>query len=171
VGVPAVALAYWAHPGHVSHKSLFRSLARFVLPASLTFCLVAIGVYLAVLLPAIATLPEPGNPYREGALPLAQTALTVFTVLCGLILIICVQPPSQANRDSHRGDWFPTLLALGLFVCLVGVLFIAPLRALFNLQALDVLDFLIIGGAVVLWVVLLLTIWHFHLFERFLQIE
>jgi cation-transporting ATPase E len=170
VGVPAVALAYWAHPGHASHKSLFRSLARFVLPASLTFCLVAIGVYLAVLLPAIATLPEPGNPYREGALPLAQTALTVFTVLCGLILIICVQPPSQANRDSHRGDWFSTLLALGLFVCLVGVLFIAPLRALFNLQALDVLDFLIIGGAVVLWVALLLTIWHFHLFERFLQI-
>jgi hypothetical protein len=42
------------------------------------------------------------------------------------------------------------LLALGLFVCLVGVLFITPLRALFNLQALDVFDFLIIGGAVVL---------------------
>ncbi len=171
VGVPAVALAYWARPGHVSHNSLFRSLALFVLPASLTFCLVAIGVYLAVLLPALATLPEPGNPYREGALPLAQTALTVFMVLCGLILIICVQPPWQANRDSHHGNWYPTLLALGLFVCLVGVLFITPLRALFNLQALDAFDFLIVGGAVVLWGVLLLTIWHFHLFERFLQME
>jgi cation-transporting P-type ATPase E len=32
-------------------------------------------------------------------------------------------------------------------------------------------DFLIICGAVVLWGVLLLTIWHFHLFERFLQME
>jgi cation-transporting ATPase E len=170
VGVPAVALAYWARPGRVSHTSLFRSLARFVLPASLTFCLVAIGVYLAVLLPAIAILPEPGNPYREGALPLAQTALTVFTVLCGLALVIFVQPPSQPDQDGHRGNWFPTLLALGLFVCLVGVLAIAPLRALFNLQALDVFDFLIIGGAVVLWGVLLHTIWHFHLFERFLQL-
>jgi cation-transporting P-type ATPase E len=170
VGVPAVALAYWARPGHVSHTSLFRSLARFVLPASLTFCLVAIGVYLEVLLPAVATLPEPGNPYREGALPLAQTALTVFMVLCGLILIVCVQPLSQPDQDGHRGNWFPTLLALGLFACLVGVLAIAPLRAFFNLQALNGFDFLIIGCAVVLWGVILQTIWHFHLFESFLQL-
>ncbi len=170
VGLPAVALAYWASPSHVSHIGLFRSLARFVLPASLTFCLVAIGVYLAVLLPALATLPQPGNPYREGALPLAQTALTVFTVLCGLALVIFVQPPSQPDQDGHRGNWSPTLLALGLFACLVGFLAIAPLRAFFNLQALDVFDFLIIGGAVVLWGVLLQTIWHFHLFERFLQL-
>jgi cation-transporting ATPase E len=170
VGVPAVALAYWASPGHVSHIGLFRSLARFVLPASLTFCLVAIGIYLAVLLPAIATLPPPGNPYREGALPLAQTALTVFTVLCGLTLVIFVQPPSQPDQNGHRGNWYPTLLALGLFACLVGVLAISPVRAFFNLQALDVFDFLIIGGAVVLWGVLLQTIWHFHLFERFLQL-
>ena len=70
-------------------------------------------------------------------------------VLCGLVLIICVQPPLQANRDSHRGTWFTTLLALGLFVCLLDVLFIVPLRALFNL----------------------LTIWHFHLLECFLQME
>ena len=170
VGVPALALAYWARPGHVSHISLIRSLARFVLPASLTFCLVAIGVYLAVLLPALATLPEPGNPYREGALPLAQTALTVFTVLCGLVLVIVVQPPSQPDQDGHRGNWSPTLLALGLFICLVCVLAVAPLRAFFNLQTLDILDFLIIGGAAVLWGVLLHTMWHFHLFERFLQL-
>jgi cation-transporting ATPase E len=170
VGVPAVALAYWARPGHVSHKSLFRSLAHFALPASLTFCLVAIGVYLAVLLPAVAALPEPGNPYREGALPLAQTSLTVFAVLCGLVLVIFVQPPIRSDRDGHHRNWPPTLLVLGLFVCLVCVLAIAPLRALFNLQALDVFDFLIIGGAVVLWGVLLQIIWHVHLFERYLQL-
>ena len=170
VGVPAVALAYWAHPGHVSHTSLLRSLARFVLPASLTFCLVAIGVYLAVLLPAVATLPEPGNPYREGPLPLAQTALTVFAVLCGLALVVFVQPPSRLDEHGHHRNWSPTLLALGLFVCLIGVLAVAPLRAFFNLQALDGFDFLIIGGATVLWGVLLHTIWHFHLFERFLQL-
>ena len=88
-----------------------------------------------------------------------------------MILIICVQPPWQGKQESHCWNWFPTLLALGLFVCLVGVLFITPLRTLFNLQALDVFDFLVIGGAVVLWGVLLITIWHFHLFERFLQME
>lgn len=171
VGVPALALAYWAHPGHVSEKGLIRSLVRFVLPASLTFCLVAIGVYLAVLLPAVAALPHPANPYREGALPLAQTALTVFAVLCGLVLVLFVQPPARWPQDSYRRNWPPTLLVLGLFACLVGVLAIAPLRAFFNLQALDVFDYLIIGGATVLWGVLVHAMWHFHLFERFLQLE
>jgi hypothetical protein len=74
------------------------------------------------------------------------------------------------GQDGHRGNWSPTLLALGLFVCLVGVLAVAPLRAFFNLQTLDVFDFLIIGGAAVLWGVLLHTMWHFHLFGRFLQL-
>ncbi len=171
VGVPALALAYWARPGHVSEKGLIRSLVRFVLPASLTFCLVAIGVYLAVLLPAVATLPHPGNPYREGALPLAQTALAVFAVLCGLVMVLFVQPPTRWPQDGYRRNWPPTLLVLGLFACLVCVLAIAPLRAFFNLQALDVFDYLIIGGASVLWGVLVHAMWHFHLFERFLQLE
>lgn len=48
---------------------------------------------------------------------------------------------------------------------------IAPLRTFFNLQALDVFDYLIIGSATVLWEVLVQTIWHFHLFEDFLQLE
>jgi hypothetical protein len=144
---------------------------RFLLPASVTFCLVAIGVYLAVLLPALETLPPPANPYREGALPLAQTALTVFAVVCGLALIIFVQPPTQANQGDYRRNWLPTLLALGLFACLICVLALAPLRAFFNLQALNASDYLIIGGASVLWAVLVQMIWYFHFFERFLHLE
>ena len=171
VGVPALALAYWARPGRVSQRGLMRSLVRFVLPASLTFCLVAIGVYLAVLLPAVSALPEPANPYREGALPLAQTALTVFAVLCGLALVIFAQPPARPHHEEHHRNWLPTRMVVGLFACLIGVLTIAPLRALFYLQALDAVDYLIIGGATVLWGVLIQTIWHFHLFERFLQLE
>lgn len=171
VGVPALALTYWARPGRVSQRGLIRSLVRFVLPASLTFCLVAIGVYLAVLLPAVSALPQPTNPYREGALPLAQTALTVFAVVCGLALVMFVQPPARSDQAEHRRNWPPTLMVLGLFACLIGVLTIAPLRTFFNLQALDVVDYLIIGCAAVLWGVLVQMIWHFHLFERFLQLE
>ena len=169
VGVPALALAYWARPGQVTRQGLIRSLVRFVLPASLTFCLVAIGVYLAVLLPAVATLPPPANPYREGALPLAQTALTVFAVLCGLTVVLFVQPPTRLDQHGQRRNWHPTVLVLGLFACLIGIMAVAPLRAFFNLQALDVLEYFIIGGATVVWAVLVQTIWHFHLFERFLQ--
>ncbi|MBO0784047.1 MAG: HAD-IC family P-type ATPase, partial [Ktedonobacteraceae bacterium] len=83
VGVPTLALAYWARPERVPSKSLIRTLIRFVLPASLTTSMVALGIYLIVLIFFSSRLPEPVNPYREGALPLAQTAITVFTVFCG----------------------------------------------------------------------------------------
>ncbi len=172
VGVPTLALAYWARPERVPSKSLIRSLARFVLPASLTTCLVALGVYLAVLIPASLRLPVPANPYREGALPLAQTAITVFTVLCGLLLVLFVEPPNRPRPGQKRkyGNWHPSLLILGLFMCFLGVLAIPPLRMLFNLQALDLVTYLIIGGAVLLWALLIGGIWHFHVFERFFQL-
>ncbi len=146
VAVPTLALAYWARPGRVSSESLIRSLVRFVLPASVTTCLVAIGVYLLVLIPASLTFPVPANPYREGALPLAQTAMTVLLVLCGLLLV------------------------LGLFIGFIGILAIPPLRALFNLQALDLVAYLMIGGAALLWTTLMWVIWRFLLFERFFQL-
>jgi hypothetical protein len=95
----------------------------------------------------------------------------VFAVLCGLALVVFVQPPTQPDQDAHRRNWLPTLLVLGLFACLVCVLTIAPLRAFFNLQALDVVDYLIIGAASVLWGALVQTMWHFHLFERLLQLD
>lgn len=132
VGVPTLALAYWARPERVPNKSLIRTLASFVLPASLTTCLVALGVYLAVLIPASLRLPVPANPYREGALPLAQTAITVFSVLCGLLLVLFVEPPNRPRPGQKRkyGNWGPSLLILGLFVCFLGVLAIPPLRML-----------------------------------------
>jgi len=46
---------------------------------------------------------------------------------------------------------------------------VPPLRALFNLQALNAMAYLIIVGAVLFWAVMLWLIWHFHLFERVFQ--
>ena len=173
VGVPAFALAYWARPGRVASESesLLRAIARFVLPVAVTTCLVAIGVYLSVLIPASLRLPVVANPYREGALPLAQTALTIFLVLCGLILLLFVEPLTRARpgKPGRYNNWWPSLLALGLFICLLTVLAVPPLRALFNLQALNALSYVIIMGAVLLWAVLLWLILHFHVFERMFQ--
>lgn len=172
VGVPTLALAYWARPERVPSQSQIRPLVRFVLPVSLTTCLLALGVYLLVLIPTAQRLPIPDNPYREGALPLAQTAITVFTVLCGLLLVLFVEPPNRRRPEqkSKYGNWCPTLLVLGLFVCFLGVLAIPSLRMLFNLQALSGVTYLMIGGATLLWIILIEGIWHFRVFERFLQL-
>ena len=171
VGVPALALAYWARPGRVASESALRALARFVLPVAVTTCLVAIGVYLAILIPASLSLPAPDNAYREGALPLAQTALTVFLVLCGLILLLFLEPPTRARpgKQGKYSNWWPSLLVLGLFICLLIVLAVPPLYALFNLQPLNVIAYAIIMAAVLFWAVLLWLILHFHLFERVFQ--
>ena len=171
VGVPALALAYWARPGRGASESVLRALARFILPVAVTICLVAIGVYLAVLIPASLRLPVPENPYREGALPLAQTALTIFLVLCGLVLLLFVEPPTRARpgKQGKYSNWWPSLLVLGLFLCLLLVLAVPPLRALFNLQVLSAIAYVIIAGAVLFWAVLLWLILHFHLFERVFQ--
>lgn len=169
VGVPALAFAYWAHSGRVSDKSLIPSLARFILPVAFTTCFVAIGVYLAVLIPALARFPQPSNPYREGAMPLAQTALTDFTVFCGLLLVLFLAPPGRGLPGSSR-HWRYALLVAGLFGCFVSVLAIPPLRTLFNLQTLDMLTYLIISGAVLLWAILLGGIWRFRLYEHFFRL-
>lgn len=171
VGVPTLALAYWARPGRIRDDSLIRSLVRFVLPAALTTSLVAIGVYLAVFIPASLALPEPGNPYREGALPLAQSAITEFAVLCGLLLVLFVEPHTRPRpgQQGKYGNWLPSLLVLALFLCFIGVLAIPPLRSLFNLRALNLYAYAVIGGAALLWGTLLQLIWRFRVFERFFQ--
>jgi len=46
---------------------------------------------------------------------LAQTALTVFAVLCGLAAVLFVQPPTRLDQHGQRRNWRPTLLVLGLF--------------------------------------------------------
>jgi len=172
VGVPSLALAYWARPGRASNESsLLRTVARFVLPVAVITCLVAIGVYLAILIPASIRLPVPDNAYREGALPLAQTGITVFLVLCGLILLLFLEPPTRVRpgKQGKYSNWLPSLLVLGLFICLLVVLAVPPLRVLFNLQALSAIAYIIILGAGLFWAVLLWLILHFHLFERMFQ--
>ncbi len=172
VGVPALALAYWAHPGPTPSNGTTRSLLRFILPVSLTTCFVALGIYLAVLVPAANTLPVPENPYREGALPLAQTAMTEFLVLCGLLLVLFVEPPTRprAEHPDMAVDWPPVLLVLGLLLCFIGVLVIPPLRTLFNLQALEPRTYLMISGAVLLWTVIVWGFLRYHLFERLFRL-
>ena len=169
VGVPTLALAYWARPGQSSSQNVLRSLVRFVLPVSFTTCLVALGVYLAVLIPALRRLPIPDNPFREGPLPLAQTAMTIFLVVCGLLLVLFVESPkrSASNKKGEKWhNWYPLILILGLFAVFIGIISIGPLRTLFNLQKLDPFTYLLIGAATLIWTVLIWTIQRFNLFER-----
>jgi cation-transporting ATPase E len=159
-GIPTLALAAWARPGTLAGRSFLRSLLRVVLPAALSISLVGVGVYLAEL-------------FATSRLVVAQSALTTFAVLCGIVLIPFIAPPikTRIGSDAFLGDWRPSLLAFGLLAGYAVVLAIAPLRTLFDLAPLSISDYALIGIATVAWVVGLCLVRRVRLIERFLQLD
>ncbi len=174
-GIPTVALAAWAHPGQFGLRERLHSFFHFVLPAALTLSLAGLGVYLMALVSTTqAANPGTGNlAITPGALAIAQSALTTFAIVCGLLLIPFVVPPTRAWVGGNRlsGDWRPTLLALGLLLGYVVMLVIPPLRGFFELVSLRMSDYALIGAIAVAWGLILLWIWRARLLERFLQVH
>jgi hypothetical protein len=121
---------------------------------------VGVGVYLAEL-------------FATSRIPVAQSALTTFAVLCGVMLIPLIAPPikTRIGSDAFLGDWRPSLLAVGLLVGYAVVLAIAPLRTLFDLAPLSINDYALIGIAAIAWALSLCWIWRVRLIERFLQLD
>ena len=159
-GIPALALASWAKPRAFESKRTLPSLLHFVIPAAVTLSLAALGVFMV-------------SFTSDAQLPLAQSALTTFTITSGLLLIPFVAPPvsAWAGGSSLGGDWRPTLLALGLLASYAALLAIPPLRAFFELTALDPRSYLLIGLAALAWAVILRWVWRARLLERFLQLD
>ena len=177
-GIPTLALAAWARAGSSLQRSSARSFLHFVVPAGITLSVAGLGVYLTELILASQELqaahPGMGDPaILRGSLPVAQSALTTFAVVGGLVLIPFVVPPTRAwvGGNSLSGDWRPTLLALGLLLVYAVMLAIPPLGRFFELTPLDLGDYLLIAGVAVGWGLTLRWIWRHRLLERFLQVD
>ena len=159
VGIPIFAIAAWARPG-APPRSVIRSTSHFVFPAAFTVSVISLAVYLYYL-------------GTTGDVEIARTALTTATVLCGLVLIPFVEPPTRwwVGGDVLSGDWRPTALALGM-LGLYGVIMAVPwLRTFFELTPLRGFDYLLIGIVVAGWALLLRFIWRARLFERLLDLK
>ncbi len=161
-GVPALALAVWARPRRIDHRDLFKDLLHVTLPASISMSLMGIGIFIGF---SVIFGSDPGRS--------AQTTLTDFGVLCGLVLMLYVVPPASfwAVREPLEGDWRPTWLAAGLFVLFLSILAIPGLRRFFELASLSPVEYVILLGLVVGWMVLTHLSWQARLLERFLHLE
>jgi cation-transporting ATPase E len=157
VGIPIFAIASWARPGAPT-RSVIRSTSHFVFPAAFTVSVVSLAVYLYYLT-------------TTGDVDIARTALTTASVLCGLVLILFVEPPTRwwVGGDELSGDWRPSVLALGMLGLFGLIMAVPSLRAFFELVALRGSDYLLIGIVVAVWALLLRVIWRARLFERLFE--
>ncbi len=156
VGIPTIALAAWARAGQPV-RGLLRAVSHFVFPASFSVGIVSLGIYLY---------------YTQTAdLATAQTALTTTMTLCGILLIIFVEPPTAAwvGGDVLSGDRRPALLALLMLLAFGAIMLVEPLRTFFELTLLPASDYLLIGLIVGLWAVILRFVWRQQLLDRLLS--
>jgi cation-transporting ATPase E len=187
VGVPTIVMAIWEYPQTSIEKGLGHSLWQFVLPAAITIGGIALFVYLGEYYVTLAVrmipfwdgikqeLSEAGN-LAASVIPArvaAQSSLTTFSVLCGILLILFIEPPSKFWVGGHelRGDKRFIFLALAMFVAYALLVAIPPLRNLFDLTLLGFFDYLFIGLLVVVWIFVVRWFWRSHLLDRFLGLK
>ncbi len=182
VGIPVFFLAIWARPVIVKEGALMRSMLHFVVPAAITIVIAALTVYLIFYTNngpgqigdgGLITLTNSQNRLQLTEISKARDAITVTTVLCGLMLLVFVEPPIRffAGGDELSGDWRPTILAGIMLAALVAILNIGFLRDFFGLGKMSQQDFALILGIVVVWAVVLRSIWRYRVLDRFLGVD
>ncbi len=159
VGIPILAIAAWARPGSPP-RSVVRSTSHFVFPAAFTISIVALAVYLGYL-----------TTTNDAAF--ARTALTTATIMCGLLLVPFVEPPTQwwVGGDLLSGDWRPSLLALGMLALYGVIVAVPPLREFFELTLLRWGDYLLLAAVSAGWALVLRIMWRTRVFERVFSMD
>jgi len=179
VGISTLALAGWARPARVPRVGLIRRLMHFILPATLLQSVFGLGIYLAYLVPAYeamlsngAAIPDTSLIFDQSLL-MGQTALAIFSIFCGLLLVVFVEPPYEwwSGGSDCNHDRRPALLSLGLLVSFVIFLFLPGARNFFDFSPMRYYDLLIIGGVALAWALLLRWVWRSRLLDRFLEVD
>ncbi|WNC60656.1 HAD-IC family P-type ATPase [Thermosynechococcus sp. QS41] len=187
VGLPTLAVAFWAVPGPRPHRSLIRSLLHFVIPATLSLALLAIFMYLGVLAreltPLVELLQGRFDPTllngREVLLELGQsvaiarTALVTTLMLASLCLVLFLKPPHPiwVGGAPLVGNWRYVAVVLALLAAFLIISFSPTLRAVAELEPLSWSLWALIVLIVLLWVVVLRAFWRYRLLDRFLGVD
>ncbi len=161
LAIPAFALALWARKGPVPEGRLIDRLIHFIVPAGITMFAAGLVVYLYFLMTTFDFV-------------YAQHTLTYALILCGLLLIIFVEPPTKdfVGGDELSSDRRPTWLAIGLFLMFLASFVISPVRDFWGLMPLrQYTDYLFIGVVVIFWALALRYIWRARFLEKYLDVD
>ncbi len=195
IGCPTMGLAIWARPDSDS-RGLLLSVLHFTFPAGVVMFLFGLVLYvysfdsvvnggrtLDVLQADIASFQTyagidyaiytPDQFRYEVATLFAQSVLTTFSVLAGLVLVLFVEPPYQwfVAGDKYSGDKRPMWLSASMLGIFVLVMAVPGIRQFWELLPLEPRDYALVIGATLLFTVVLRTTWRARLFERALNLE
>jgi hypothetical protein len=106
-------------------------------------------------------------------LPIAQSALTSFSIFCGLLLVLFVEPPSRmwVGGQHLSSDWRPAYLVMLLFAAYVVILAIPAAGKFFDLAPLGLVGYLVLAGFAFIWAFILRWVWRSHVLDRFLNLD
>lgn len=176
VGIPAVLLAVWARPGPTPKGTMVQRLANFILTPVIFTSAIGLLLFYAVLLIPLAA---PGVSSAQATellargTPIAQTALSSFLVLVGLLLVVFVEPPIEwlSGGDVVSTDWKPTIMAGGLLLAFTVISLVPALRHVFALSALKLVEWLLVGAATAIWFGVVRLFYRRRILTRFLGIK
>ncbi len=194
-GIPPLILALVARPGR-QVGSLYSNLIHFTLPASFVLFVFGLFVYIGAFfsiqndLAQVVVTPEilaelqrytgityeslTDQEFREIATLLtAQTALTIFFILTGILTMLFAEPPLEwfAGGAPYRGNRLVGLAAIALLAGFLVVLLVTPLSAFFQLVPLPFQFYGVILLLTGVWLLLQRTVWRNRWFPRFLDID
>jgi cation-transporting ATPase E len=159
VGIPTFLLAIWTPPDRLP-GGLMRNVLPFTVPAFLTIGMVETLLYVTY----VRTTADVAR---------AQTVLTAVAVLCGLLVVLFVRPPTprwQGGAPIAR-DWrVPALVAL-LALAMVAVFVNDGLRGFFGLVRPRAFDIVIVVAVTAAWGYAIHVFWSKRLLSRLLGLE
>jgi|GEM_PF-71240 len=173
-GIPAIALATFARPGRTDRDKVLYELLRFFAPATAYMALLAVGLFAGYVLltdlPAAEFAPGAAAGAAGDAIYKGQTVITTFATYCSLLLLPMVVPPVKffVGGSTLRGEWKMTVLAALLMVGFMAISLTQIGRTSFDLAQLGPVDYLLAGGASLVWMFVTLWTWRHNILERFL---
>jgi len=154
VGIPALFLAFWARPKRSSLDAL-RQILRLVGPPAVALVILGLPLY---------WWADPATDVDR-----ARTLFTTFAVFCGLALLVLLHPPvrlAPEDGDERLPDRRPTFLAVAMLAAFGLFFVIPPVRDFFELTPLAVSDVAVTGVLAVMWVGLVVVLWHTRMYDR-----
>jgi cation-transporting ATPase E len=195
-GAPPFVLALVAIPV-ARRANLGKSILHFTLPASFLIFFFGLLIYIGAFyviqaeLVNVKVTPEmlammertaavepgsltPAGFYDAAVLFTAQTALTTFFVLVGILTMVFAEPPFEwfaGGAKYHGRNWLTVIAAVVFILTYFLIMALPGPRSFFQLVPLPTSFWVAIIALTTLWVFVQRSLWRSNWLERFLDLE